>query len=157
MPIDLTFARARAAERLLVDRATIDRNPGGWSNEMFDDVSGDYIVADPDQDVADDATTVALGVPCSVRESSLQERADAVGSVTGGTPERTVQKIWIVSFDFEVADALALEFGDRIRLTLSQDPNLLGVPMYLRRFVTGTHRVFRRVECTRRFDAEHRD
>jgi hypothetical protein len=151
VPIDLTLARQRAASQVLTARALIERNPDAERDELFDPVSMNYVTNDDGWEV------IATNVPCSFRDSSLVERVDdgASSSIgTGGTGGvAVVDKVWIVSLDW---DSPEVKFGDRVTITTDQDPLVDGIPMFVRRPVTGQHRVFRRVECARRQRGEDR-
>lgn len=136
MALDLTGPRQRVSERVFVDRATLRRNKRTAGRVDIDDDTGLPMV-DPDAD----AVVLATGVPCVAREANRLERTEGY-SVT--------VKTWIVSFDYFLAPDL--NEGDEIFFEVSEDDELQGSSVFVSRVITGTLRVSRQVEATRKVD-----
>lgn len=141
--IDLTNARRRVTEKVLVDRCSIFRNPAASSKRLIDDTTGDPIEGPGDAD----EQALASNVPCAARSggSSVVTGSEQVGD------QMTSAQTWEVSLDYYAAPELAI--GDRIVFTTSVDPMLLGVDLFVLEVVTGTLRASRRCTVGRRVGA----
>lgn len=134
--IDLTNARVRVTERVLVDRVSFRRNPVTRQGVTIDDTTG---AATPNPDA--DATVLAADVPAAAREVARLEQRYG----------ETVEKVWEVSTDYTLTPT-DLAVGDSITFDVSADLELLGKTLFVQRVITGTLRVTRKVEATRKFD-----
>lgn len=138
--VDLTNARSRYREKILVDRCTIRRNPRTRvETSGIDDDTGEAL-----EPTDADETTLATGVPCAASESRLVEQYG---------DDDTAVKVYDVKLDYY--EAPDLEVGDEIEFTTSVDPELDGTSLFVRRVIAGTLRINRKCEATRRFDASN--
>lgn len=128
MAVDLTFARQRVEEIILIDRCTITR-PNDPRTAIFDETTGLLNTANP--------VLVAADLPCSAREHEVLER----GAVVGGAPKGT--KVFTINLSADYTD---VQVGDVITFTTSTDPRLLNVPQNVSGVHASTLRVMRRVQ-----------
>lgn len=135
--IDLTGPRARVAERVFLDRCSMFRDPATSSARPLNDDTGDPVEGPPNAD----ESTLVVGCPCVVRQNSA----------AGVSDEETAAVTWTISLAYDVAPEPLI--GDRLVLTTSADPTLLGLDLFVREVETGTLRVSRRVTVGRRVGA----
>lgn len=109
------------ASRVLRDRADLQRRTGS----TVDASTGARV---------DAWTTVAPSVPCRVRTLLGESVAEAGGS------QLTAQRMTAA-----VAYSQAVEVGDRLVVSVSDDPTLIGRALYVRAVPRGTDQVLRRL------------
>lgn len=135
--IDLTNARKRVADRVYLDRCSIFRDPATSTDRVLDDTTGELIEGPGDADV----TTLATNVRCSIRPGSSTVASRDVSST------ETIAASWTVSMAYDEAPVMII--GDRVVLTVSADPMLLGLDLFVSEVESGTLRVARRVTVGR--------
>lgn len=134
--VDLTFARQRARDRVLIDRVKVFRNVRKKRDAEFDDEFGNYTSdATPENTVAEDVPAMAT-------------QLSAIDVLIGG--QTVTVKRWSVKLGYEEAPNLI--FGDVVEFTTSADPELEGKRFHVNDIVSKTLRVWREVEVVRRQD-----
>lgn len=141
--VDLTFARARARDRVLLDRVTISRNPEGKRDSEFDAETGTFVIPDPE----DEISTLADDVPALARANGTTDVS------IGG--ETVTARRWTVKLGYDEAPE-GIAFGDMVTFTTSEDADLQGTVLFVNDVTLKTLRVFREVECVRLVDGTER-
>lgn len=114
------------AESLLVDVCNLQRKSG--------------TTTDPTSDMVSDVwTSYRTGIACRVRAASLQPRE----SVAGAQYVTAVSAV--VSVSMSIDD---VRIDDRVMVTESRDPSLIGVPLYVRGVPRGSQLTLRRLSVS---------
>jgi len=135
--VDLTYPRQVVAETIMLDRCTVTRELPGTRSAVFNEVTGRY------ENATADSITLAVDEPCKVRDEA---------EILTETPARQRELYYRVAFAFGRLDAI--QPGDIIRLTESEDPRLVGRELVVTEIEEKTMRVMRRVRAVRRERAD---